>query len=124
MKFTVLTALMAIALPAPAFASDWVSTSSPISGDKYYIDRQSIRTMPNSYKRAWSRSDLAKADKDGDTRYTTYYEYDCIEKRYRLLSYITSKGGQVTNTGSKVSQWEYVAPDTIAEDFFQFICRK
>jgi hypothetical protein len=55
MKFAVSASLLVTALSAPALASDWVLVAESVRDSKYYIDRQSIRTMPNGYKRAWER---------------------------------------------------------------------
>lgn len=124
MKFTVFAALVAIALPAPALAAEWVLVEANISGDRFYIDLQSIRTMPNGYKRMWIRNDFAKPDKDGETSLKYYREYDCIEKRNRFLSIRAFSGEQVTSTSSAVSEWEYVSPDSVQEGLFMFVCRK
>ena len=79
MKFAVLVALMAITLPVPAFAADWVLISNDELWGKVYIDRQSVRTMPNGYKRAWRKRDLAKVDEYGTIQSKVYDEYDCIQ---------------------------------------------
>ena len=125
MKFAALTALVAATLAAPALASDWVLVGvGSANGSKYYIDRLSIRTMPNGYKRAWGKTDFSKADKDGDTRVTEYDEYDCIEKRFRNISFTYFKDKQPTTTSNEVSKWDYVLPDSIAESLLILVCRK
>ena len=122
MKFAVLTALVAITLPVPAFAADWVLVGDSVSGSKLYVDLQSIRTMPNGYKRAWSRTDLKIPDKDGDNIYTGYREFDCVEKRARPLSIIFRKGEQVTYTNNAVGEWSYFSPDSMFEGLQNFVC--
>ena len=125
MKFAVLAALIAATLAAPVLASDWVEIGvSGFDGTKYYIDRLSMRTMPNGYKRAWYKRDFSKADKDGDTGVTGYDEYDCIEKRLRNISFTFFKGKQPTTTSNEVSKWDYVMPDSVAESLLIFVCRK
>jgi hypothetical protein len=125
MKFAVLAALMAIAMPAPALAADWVLVDvGSADGTKFYIDRLSMRTMPNGYKRAWNKRDFSKADKDGDTGVKGYDEYDCIEKRSRNISFTFFKGKQPTTTSNEVSKWDYVMPDSTAESLLIFVCRK
>ena len=124
MKLAVLAALMAIALPAPALAADWVPAANSIDGNMFYIDRQSIRTMPNGYKRVWEQVDYAKTDKFGDTGAKRYREYDCIERRVRFLSINYFKGNEVTSTDGRGSDWNYISPESINESLFQFVCRR
>lgn len=123
MKLAVFAALIAIALPAPVLASDWVEIGvSAADGSRYYVDRQSIRLMPNGYKRAWNKRDFSKADIHGDTGVTGYDDYDCIEKRFRNLSFTFFNGQKPNPSSNKVSEWVYVAPDSIAEALLNFVC--
>ncbi len=122
MKFAVFASLMATALSAPAFASDWVLVAESVRDSKYYIDRQSIRTMPNGYKRAWERHNYDKPTKYGDTSSRHFIEYDCSGGRYRFLSGTYFKGEEVTTMDSTIREWNYVAPDTIAEGSLNFVC--
>jgi len=128
MKFAALTALVAIALPAPAFASDWVFVDESVaSKDRYYIDRQSIRLMPNGYKRAWVRTDHNMPDKFGDTSAKVYYEHDCNQGRRRMLTSTYYKGEEVTTSGNTVgsnAEWTYPSPDSIAETLLNLVCRR
>ena len=124
MKLAVFAALMAIALPGPAVASDWVLRHNSANGDKDYIDGQSIRTTPNGYRGAWMRSDLEKADNDGNTNHLAYVEFDCIKKRARNLSNVGRKGEHVTGTINKVGGWIYIETGTLFERDLKFVCRK
>jgi len=127
MKFAVLAALMAVALPAPALAADWVLVGENVSDDKYYIDRQSIRLMPNGYKRAWIRSVYNTPSKFGDTSAKVYHEYDCSQGRRRMLTSTYYKGEEVTGSGNTVgsnAEWQYSSPESIGEILFNFVCRK
>ena len=124
MKLAVLTTLIAIALPVPAFAADWVLISNDELWGKVYIDRQSIRTMPNGYKRAWRKRDLTKVDDYGTIQSKVYDEYDCIQTRDRTLNMIIYKENGTLNTYNKISDWNYVAPETKGETLLKFVCRK
>jgi hypothetical protein len=124
MKFAVFAALIGVSLPAPALAADWVLLDKGVDGDKLYIDRQSIRAMPNGYKRAWLQFILSEANEDGNTKFKTYTEYNCIEKQSRNLSIIFYKGEDVTFNGSRVGNWTYVAPESLEESLLQFVCRR
>lgn len=74
MKFAVFAALMAIAMPAPALAADWVLVTENTVGDKFYIERQSIRTTSNYYKRVWMWVILNQINKLGITKSKSYHE--------------------------------------------------
>ena len=128
MKFAVFTALVAATLAAPVLAADWVFiTESASNKDKYYIDRQSIRLMPNGYKRAWVRNDYNKPSEFGDTSSKLYYEYDCNQGRRRILSASFYKGEEVTTSAKPVgsnAEWSYILPDSVSESLFEFVCRK
>ncbi len=122
MKFAVFAALVAIALPVPAFAADWVLVSESSDGGKLYIDRQSIRAMPNGYKRAWNRAHFAKPDRAGNTGFRTFDEFDCTGGRSRRLQWTLFKEEEILSTDSGPAEWKFVAPETIAEAQLNFIC--
>jgi hypothetical protein len=44
---------MALALPEPALAADWVLVLTSKHGDKSYIDRSSMRTPAVGVRRVW-----------------------------------------------------------------------
>ena len=124
MKFAVFAALMAIALPAPALAADWVLAAESISDDKYYIDRQSIHATPNGYKRAWILVYYAGPDQVGVTGYRKFQELDCARGRDRGLQITFYKGKKVLGTNTTPADWTYIVPETNGEALFNFICRK
>jgi hypothetical protein len=122
MKLAVFAALMATALPAPVLAADWVFLSENTGGDKFYIDRQSIRTMPNGYKRAWRRTIVGQPKEFGDTLTRFFSEYDCSGGRDRSLQGTAFKGEEITTTRNTPGEWSYVAPETIGEAMLNFVC--
>jgi hypothetical protein len=124
MKFAVVAALMAVALPAPALAAEWVLVSNSANGDQHLIDIQSIRTMPNGYKRAWKRADYLEPAENGNTGYKSFDEYDCNGGRKRLLQATMFRGIEVSTTVNSPGNWDYILPDSNAESLFNFVCRK
>ena len=128
MKFAVFTALVAATLAAPVLAADWVFIAESVGiKDKFYIDRQSIRLMPNGYKRAWERNDYNTPNEFGDTSSKIYHEYDCNQGRRRMLHSNFYKGEEVTTSSNPVgsnAEWIYNAPDSVADYFLKFVCRK
>ena len=121
MKLAVLTALMAIALPAPAFAADWILLGSS-RGSKFYIDRQSIRTMPNGHKRVWSRYEYNSPNNLEFTSSKNYTEFDCIQDRRLELSSTFYKDEDVKITVDSIEKWDFITPETVGESEFNYVC--
>ena len=118
-------ALMTIALPAPALAADWVQTGvTEADGDIFYVDRQSIRTMPNGYKRAWNRVLHKLPTELGFTTSRLYYEFDCNQGRLRIISSVYFKDDDVAEKHNNVNSWDYASPDSMADGLIKFVCRK
>ncbi len=122
MKFALIAAIMAIAMPAPALAADWVLASKDADGNKFYIDRQSIRTMPNGYKRAWVQAYYGKIEIEGSTGYKSFEEFDCAESRSRTLKDIFLKGEEVALIDDAIGNWKYIAPESNKENILYFAC--
>lgn len=120
-KISLTAALAAATLSTAAIAADWVLVSSSMSAT-IYIDRDSIRTMPSGYKRAWVRSVLAEPNKWGDTSYMTLDEFDCREGRNRTLQSLWRKGEEVTDTSNNISEWIYVPPGSVIETQLNYVC--
>lgn len=114
-------AMMAATAPTAAIAADWVYLDSG-GGRDFYIDRESIRTMPNGNKRAWLEIVRHNPDKFGDTSSKSLTEFDCREGRYRLLQSTYFKGERVTTTDAITSEWRYASPDSLAESLLNYVC--
>jgi len=124
MKLAVLTALVATALSAPALAADWMLVGENINESRFYIDRQSIRTMPNGYKRAWYKRESEIPNKFGNTWPKSYNEYNCIQRRDRNLSLITFNDESIKNTRNEITEWNYAPPGSGIEALLQLVCGK
>jgi len=59
-NLSLIAALIATTLSSTAVADDWVFIGANADGDKYYINRDSIRMMQNGYKRAWIQNVFAQ----------------------------------------------------------------
>ena len=124
MKLAVLTTLIAIALPAPALAADWVLVSESTNGDKYFVDRQSVRTLPDGYKRVWIQSSYLKTDPDEPNGSKYFKEFDCTGGRERNLQSTFFKGEENLGTDYNPTKWTYILPESNVEAIFDFVCRK
>ena len=117
-----IAALMAIALPAPVLASDWVLVQSSHKGDRLYFHRQSIRTMPNGHKQAWAWLYLSKPTSQSLTRARGLFEFDCSEARYRILQEEPFNGREPLTGTSGPRGWNYIAPGTRFEKLLNYVC--
>lgn len=123
MRTLVLTAaLIAATLSTAAIAADWVFVGKNDRGSTFYIDRGSIRTTPNGYKRAWVRTDFSKPERNGDTGFRSLYEHDCLEGKHRELQADMLKGDTPSDSSYSTRDWVYVRPDTLGETVLNFVC--
>ena len=119
---TLSAALIATTLSSAAVAADWVLVTASTDGTLGYVDRESIRTMPNGYKRAWMRIVYAEPIDYGITSAEVFKEFDCRERRSRYLQSIFLKGKEVTTTVNRPSDWDYHRPDSAAEGLLEYVC--
>jgi hypothetical protein len=103
-------------------AEYWVHVTEADNGDVHLVDRDTIRTQPNGYKRAWTQGFYEKPDAVGTTRYMAYEEYDCREARTRKLQVTFYKENAPWGIDTNPSLWSYVAPSTVADTLFNFVC--
>lgn len=120
-------AAVAVSTAVYAFATDWVfvsrSSGGPEGVTNIYIDRATIRQMPNGYKRAWSR--ITYRSHPRYTELQVLNEYDCESGRSRsvqLVSYM--RDGDIQNTGIDLQPWEYAPPGTNLSHQFNFVCSR
>lgn len=121
-KLTLITALIATTLSSAAVASDWVLVGAGIDGTTFYVDRESIRTQPNGYKRAWRRTIYGEPNEFGDTSSEVFVEFGCKESRSRFLRQIYFKGTQITDSVSGTTEWKYARPDSAGEILLEYVC--
>lgn len=123
MKFAFFTALIGVSLPAPALAADWVLVSENLSGTKAFIDRGSIRGMPNGHKRAWGRKYFSKpVGSQGINVQMILEEFDCGGERSRTMEMVTLRDEQVVDSWQPPLEWRYIAPDSTGEANLNFVC--
>jgi hypothetical protein len=134
MKFAVVAAFMAIALPAPALAADWVLVTesdpkSSIYSDvivKIYVDRETILTMQNKNRRVWEA--ITGNNKLIEKR---LIEFDCFAKSFfsfangkmRIITrkyYLYGNESTVIEKGSKF----YWVGNGFDREVFNYVCRK
>lgn len=120
-KISLTAALVAATLSTAAMAADWVFMGMG-QGRTVYIDRESIRSMPDGNKRAWFWHVYAEPDEFGTTSAQGLMEFDCKEGRIRSLQINFLKGEEVAARDNNISEWDYVAPDSRGETQLNFLC--
>ena len=121
MRKLALTAALIASLPTAALAEDWVFVAEALNGHKWYVDRDSIRTMPNGNKRAWTREVYAKPNSWGITSIRSLDEYDCREGRIRFLQQTAFKGNE-TIAMENDPEWLYTPPESPVEAKLYYVC--
>jgi hypothetical protein len=101
-----------------------------------YIDKSAITTIKNN-KRIWLLYDFFEPQKmalknDFLNSQVMYFEFNCIEKTFKLLQVIDYQKSQAEGkvldttklTGSETNNEKFVIPNTTTNDVFQFVCNK
>ena len=120
MKLAVLAALIAIALPAPASASDWALVMRTAGNDRWYVNRQSIQTMSNGHKAAWIWVYFGKINNTG-TRMRFLFEFNCSLRAFRDLNTELFYGKNLTGRDDAPGNWQYTPPAS-KSPLINFVC--
>lgn len=120
-KLALAGAFVSAALPKSANAADWIVLAD-IGAGTLFVDQESIRTMPDGRKRAWSLIQFVDPGPEGMTAARMYMEYDCREGRTLLLQLTSMSGEKILSTESPPARWSYAAPETVGEKALNYIC--
>ena len=126
-KLTLITALIATTLSSAAVAADWVRVGAGVAGNIFYVDRESIRTMPNGYKRAWVRvvySEPINGPAGVADTSEVLMEYDCDEGRSRSIELTFFRGDEFVIRERDASGWSYIRPDSVSNTFMEYVCSR
>ncbi len=120
MKFAVLAALMVGTLAEPAFASDWVLVMRTAKNDRIYVNRQSIHTMSNGHKTAWSWFYNGEHG-ENYMRMRFLFEFNCEIPGFRYLNTDFFDGSRLLRSDSASGDWQY-APPASSSPIINFVC--
>ena len=106
----------------------WTLIATDIdSQDKYYIDRTSIRKDGN-FRKAWLIKEEKKSTKSEVLSTRMRLEFDCINERFRYLSFTNHSGtmaqGRILYSQSETGRWNDTPPDSIGNEISQDICKR
>jgi len=105
----------------PANASDWRLTGTSTHGDKQYVDASTV-VMGATTRKAWVREDLPEVSAQGLNRTKSRREFDCSERRYRVLSMTAFKDADVVATLNEATDWSDISPDSMDEAVLKTVC--
>jgi len=114
--------LLIAATPAGAGLVKMVVTEND---DVVYIDPATMRKIGN-LRRVRVIQDLSKKGPGGEMSRRVFWEYDCVEARYRGLSATSYAGplasGQVLKSVETPGSWVDVAPETVDALILKTVC--
>ena len=113
-------------------SADWVKINGLVdTSPEKFIDTNAIRQSGpmNTMRRVWEITHLAKGASDKVLSTKNYMEYDCKDRRVRVLeensfSEYLAQGENLTVTGqdNKPSNWSDIGKGIISETIFNRVC--
>ena len=123
---------MLLLLMSASASADWVKINSALdTTSEKFIDAEAVRqTGPmNTMRRVWEISNLTTVASDKALSIKNYMEYDCKERRIRVLeesnfSEHWAQGESLTTTGQelKSGNWSGIRKGSVSETIFNRVC--
>ncbi len=108
--------------------ADWTFITESSNDTKFYLDFSTVQKK-NNLVRVWQRVELPKPQIFSGENYLSmraYREYDCTEKRERILSLSffsqNNLNGNIIHNHSQTGEWGYVAPNTSGSELMRAVC--
>jgi hypothetical protein len=118
--------IVALALiAAPATAADWAQQGTGQSGDRIFVDNDSMQFGGGNVV-LWTKLDYASPDAAGIAETKALYDFDCKAKSYKVRA-----TNSTDTNGRFVSGFTYdppaqhsepIVPDTLLESVFKGTC--
>mgnify|MGYP001253987538 FL=1 len=119
----IIVSLLLLFSTAPAWA-EWTQIGKTTDG-VVYVDEATTRKI-SGHLSIWSLVDLKARGPDGEMSRRYLEEYDCKERRSKVLSKSTHAApmaeGKVLSSYERKSAWMYVPPNTASEYALKFLC--
>ncbi len=119
----VLSFLLILA-PAPAWA-EWAKATEDADA-VHYLDPATV-SKDGHLRRVGTLQDLKKRGPQGEMSRRAQWEYDCAEKRGRLLSFSLHSGpmatGETLRSGSTPRELNYITPGSTGEVLYKIACQ-
>ena len=119
-----------------SWGADWKFVKKNSESSVLEIDVASISRQPNNIVRAWlklthSKENVAEWVKQlgedyKDFSYSTYSaEYDCAERKSRILSRIHySSDGRIIFEENSPGEWSILTPGSLGDSVFKEVCEQ
>jgi hypothetical protein len=111
-------------------SQSWTSVAKSDDFDEHFFDMTTIQRKGN-FIRVWEKSNYkTPVNINSRSSYSArfFQEYDCDEKRIRKLSTHGYTGkdlsGELIYHYSSPTEWQYVAPGTVASEKLNLICKR
>ena len=105
--------------------SNWVFITKT-QNKTNFVDKNSIQRSGDSVT-FWDRANFSIRDKSGDLSSKMQLTINCRTReiiiRYGIFYDDLDNNGNSTSSGFPKSSWEPIAPDTIGERLYRFVCK-
>ena len=116
-----LTATVVVSLAAAAQAENWFFVAESDAGNKFFLDRDSIKRKGNvSEVKTFEISE--KPEEDGTVATIVTREYACKEKKSRVKQLVSLFDDQSRKVFNATTAWEAVKVDTVDASILQKAC--
>ena len=117
---TTIAIIFLFTLTAQVEGTDWVKVKET---EKYmlYLNLNSITKLSDNHYKGWSKIVLKDPSEEAD-KLVAYIEYDCDNKRKRLLQLTAYRNNGEVITDTEIQSWNYVIPDSSQELTLILVC--
>ena len=105
--------------------AEWQLVHTDDTQTRFFVDKDNLLMM-NGYRRAWILNDLGKPNGQGTASFRSVEEYDCQEKKARVMQIHAMSGpmatGNIMARRSGNGQWTQPEEDAIDKHLMESVC--
>ena len=110
-----------------AHASNWVLVTESVSGESFFVDKQSIVYSGNEVS-YWQKVNYTTRSKKGDLSSKENWSVNCRTRESNLTYLITysdvNNNGTMTDSFKVPTDWRPVSPDSVSSTILKFVCKR
>lgn len=119
--------LLTLFVPTLVLSATWDLVTTSNSGNKFYVDRESITRNGNEVT-YWSRVNLSKRHEEGYLSTKENWVKNCRTKEDNLkhiilFSDFDNLGKVIRQHNYPVDDWKPVSPNSVGSDLMKFVCK-
>lgn len=122
-----IAAVLLLACLSSAEAANWALVGTSEDGNaSLYIDKESITGGPQNVTTAWTKflfGNPESFESKSFSQMSVYIEYDCNEKKTRVIELTFDYTDGSHETFKTDRQWHSAKPATLENEAFQYLCR-